>query len=62
MKHGVGRRVRATDVGAVTIANPNLSMNGFAVLAAMVPIWRAGPDGLAARRTPSGREGAGSAT
>ncbi|MEX1173133.1 MAG: glycosyltransferase 87 family protein [Chloroflexota bacterium] len=45
-------------VGAVTIANPNLSMNGFAVLAAMVPIWRAGPDGLAARRTPSGREGA----
>ncbi|MEX2183188.1 MAG: glycosyltransferase 87 family protein [Chloroflexota bacterium] len=38
-------------VGAVTIANPNLSLNGFAVLAAMVPIWRAGPDGLAARRT-----------
>lgn len=35
-------------VGAITIANPNLALNGLAVLAAAVPIWRAGPDGIAA--------------
>jgi hypothetical protein len=32
-------------VGA-TVANPGLSLQGFAVLAAAIPIWRAGPDGI----------------
>jgi Glycosyltransferase family 87 len=34
----------------ITVANPNLALNGFAVLAAAVPVWRAGPDGLLERR------------
>lgn len=42
-------------VVAITVANPNLAANGLAVLAAIVPIWCAGPDGLAARRIQSGR-------
>ena len=42
-------------VAGVTAANPNLSLAGFAVLAAAVPIWRAGPGGIAerARREPA---------
>ena len=43
------RRGELLLVAAITIANPNLALNGFAVLAAAVPIWFAGPDGLAAR-------------
>ena len=48
------RRGELLLVGAVTIANPGLSLQGFAVLAAAVPIWRAGPDGLLARRDARG--------
>jgi hypothetical protein len=44
------RRGELLLVGAVTIANPGLSLQGFAVLAAAIPIWRAGPDGLLTRR------------
>jgi hypothetical protein len=44
------RRGELLLVCAVTIANPGLSLQGFAVLAAAVPVWRAGPDGLLARR------------
>lgn len=33
-------------VVAITIANPGLSLQGFAVLAAALPIWLAGPDGI----------------
>ena len=40
------RRGELLLVGAITIANPNLALNGFAVLAAAVPIWLAGPPGL----------------
>jgi hypothetical protein len=42
-------------VAGVTAANPNLALAGFAVLAAVVPIWRAGPGGIAerARREPA---------
>jgi len=42
-------------VAGVTAANPNLALSGFAVLAAAVPIWRAGPGGIAerARREPT---------
>jgi hypothetical protein len=45
------RRGELLLVVGVTIANPGLSLQGFAVLAAAVPVWRAGPDGLLARRT-----------
>jgi hypothetical protein len=31
-------------------------MNGLAVLAAAVPIWFAGPDGIAADRDPAPRQ------
>jgi hypothetical protein len=48
------RRGELLLVGAVTIANPGLSLQGFAVLAAAVPIWRAGPEGLLARRSERG--------
>jgi alpha-1,2-mannosyltransferase len=34
-------------VAGVTAANPNLALAGFAVLAAAVPVWRAGPGGIA---------------
>jgi Glycosyltransferase family 87 len=37
-------------VVAITIANPGLSLQGFAVLAAAIPIWFAGPDGIASSR------------
>jgi hypothetical protein len=40
------RRGELLLVLAITAANPNLALNGFAVLAAAVPVWRAGPDGL----------------
>jgi hypothetical protein len=33
-------------VAAITIANPGLSLQGFALLAAAIPIWFAGPEGL----------------
>jgi hypothetical protein len=33
----------------VTAANPNFTLAGFAVLAAAVPIWRAGPAGIGER-------------
>jgi hypothetical protein len=46
------RRGELLLVAGVTIANPNLSMNGFAVLAAAVPIWFAGPDGIGSRHEP----------
>lgn len=46
---------------AITIANPNLAANGLAVLAAMVPIWRAGPDGIGGRPIAPGRLQSGSA-
>lgn len=36
-------------VAGVTLANPNLTVAGFAVLAAVVPIWMAGPGGIAER-------------
>jgi hypothetical protein len=41
-----GRRGELLLVAGITAANPNLALNGFAVLAAAVPIWWAGPDGL----------------
>jgi hypothetical protein len=56
------RRGELLLVGAVTIANPGLSLQGFAVLAAAVPIWRAGPEGLLGRRgagQASGTQAAG---
>ena len=43
------RRGELLLVLGVTIANPGLSLQGFAVLAAAVPIWLAGPEGLLAR-------------
>jgi hypothetical protein len=51
-----GRRGELLLVGGITIANPNLAMNGLAVLAAAVPIWFAGPDGIAADRDPAPRQ------
>lgn len=53
-----GRTGELLLVLAVTIANPGLSLQGFAVLAAAVPIWRAGPAGIGAGREP-GAAGAG---
>lgn len=49
------RRGELLLVGGITLANPNLALNGFAVLAAAVPIWRAGPAGIAegSTRSPS---------
>ena len=51
------RRGELLLVAAITVANPGLSLQGFAVLAAWIPIWAAGPEGLAAaraaRRSPS---------
>ena len=41
-----GRRGELLLVGGITIANPGLSFQGFAVLIAAIPIWKAGPDGL----------------
>jgi len=41
-------------VVAITIANPGLSLQGFAVLAAAIPIWLAGPDGIGATSETGG--------
>ncbi len=41
-------------VVAVTIANPGLSLQGFAVLAAAIPIWLTGPEGLLGRAGHAG--------
>ena len=43
------RRGELLLVLGITAANPNLALNGFAVLAAAVPVWRAGPNGLLER-------------
>jgi hypothetical protein len=43
------RRGELLLVAGVTAANPNLTLAGFAVLAAVVPVWRAGPGGIAER-------------
>ena len=43
------RRGELLLVAGITIANPNLALNGFAVLVAAVPIWLAGPAGIAGR-------------
>ncbi len=40
-------------VAAITIANPGLSLQGFAVLAAAIPIWLAGPDGVGRAAEPA---------
>lgn len=46
----IGRRTgELLLVVAMTIANPGLSLQAFALLAAAVPIWLAGPDGLLGR-------------
>ena len=43
----IGRRTgELLLVVAITIANPGLSLQGFAVLAAAIPIWFAGPEGI----------------
>jgi hypothetical protein len=47
------RRGELLLVAGITIANPNLAMNGLAVLAAAVPIWFAGPDGVGTGRDPA---------
>lgn len=39
-------------VVAVTLAMPGLAINGFATLAAILPIWLAGPGGIEGRRAP----------
>jgi hypothetical protein len=41
-------------VVGITIANPGLSLQGFAVLAAAIPIWLAGPAGLLNRPEAAG--------
>ena len=43
------RRGELMLVAGMTIANPNLALNGFAVLAAAIPVWRAGPEGIGAK-------------
>jgi hypothetical protein len=43
------RRGELLLVAGMTLANPNLALNGFAVLAAAVPIWFAGPAGIGER-------------
>jgi Protein of unknown function (DUF2029). len=40
------RRGELLLVAGITIANPGLSLQGFAVLAAAIPIWFAGPEGI----------------
>ena len=42
------RRGELLLVAGMTIANPNLALNGFAVLAAAIPVWTAGPEGIGA--------------
>jgi hypothetical protein len=50
------RRGELLLVGAITIANPGLSLQGFAVLAAAIPIWLAGPDGIGTAAEPADRQ------
>lgn len=50
-------------VAGITLANPNLALNGLAVLAAAVPIWLAGPSGICeSDRKPATQTGSGAAT
>ena len=46
------RRGELLLVAAMTVANPGLAANGFAVLAAAIPIWFSGPDGLGTAQEP----------
>ncbi len=46
------RRGELLLVAGMTIGNPGLALNGFAVLAAAIPIWFAGPSGMGASGTP----------
>lgn len=46
------RRGELLLVAGMTIANPGLALNGFAVLAAAIPIWFAGPSGLGTASEP----------
>lgn len=47
------RRGELLLVAGITVANPNLALNGFAVLVAAVPIWLAGPRGIARAQHPT---------
>jgi alpha-1,2-mannosyltransferase len=51
------RRGELLLVAGVTIANPGLSLQGFAVLAAAIPIWLAGPEGIGGRSENRARGG-----
>lgn len=53
------RRGELLLVAGMTIANPGLAVNGFAVLIAAIPIWRAGPEGLGTAWEPVARGRAG---
>ena len=48
------RRGELLLVAGMTIANPNLALNGFAVLAAAIPVWMAGPGGIGESRERRG--------
>ena len=48
------RRGELLLVAGITVANPGLALGGFAVLAAAVPIWFAGPAGIGEREQPPG--------
>lgn len=52
------RRGELLLVAGMTIANPGLSLQGFAVLAAALPIWLAGPDGLGTAHEAGARRAA----
>ncbi len=56
------RRGELLLVAGMTIANPGLSLQGFAVLAAALPIWLAGPAGLGSAYEAGGRRSAAAAT
>jgi Glycosyltransferase family 87 len=48
------RRGELLLVAGITVANPGLATNGLAVLAAVLPIWLAGPAGVGDRAEPQG--------
>jgi hypothetical protein len=48
------RRGELLLVAGITLASPGLALNGFAVLAAMLPIWLSGPAGLGDRAERQG--------
>lgn len=48
------RRGELLLVAGMTVANPNLALNGFAVLAAAIPVWLAGPGGIGASQERPG--------